>query len=164
MRKTDDRDVGDTIPVREVEGERALFRFSTEGILPAWLPLPAFSFEVVRRPPVGIQRTQHSQNQEIQTANNEEANSELQAEYPVYDPQLQQLQDTEVPFFRRILLLMGLVPMSPEEEARALEQLVDMFPQYERRDLYRELQNRGSPEAVTEAILMGVFPGVNNGE
>lgn len=174
--ETDDRDVGDTIPVREVEGERALFRFSTEGILPAWLPLPAFSFEVVRRPPVGIQRTQHSQNQEIQTAaqisdstvindsNNEEANSELQAEYPVYDPQLQQLQDTEVPFFRRILLLMGLVPMSPEEEARALEQLVDMFPQYERRDLYRELQNRGSPEAATEAILMGVFPGNNNGE
>ena len=33
--------------------ERPLFRFSTEGILPAWLPIPAFSFEVVRRSPVG---------------------------------------------------------------------------------------------------------------
>jgi len=28
----------------------ALFRFSTKDLFPTWLPVPAFSFEVVRRP------------------------------------------------------------------------------------------------------------------
>ncbi|VEU45071.1 unnamed protein product [Pseudo-nitzschia multistriata] len=42
-------------------------------------------------------------------------------------------------------------------QARALEQLIDMFPQYDRRDLLGELRYRGSIEAVTESILMGIF-------
>eukprot|EP00957_Ditylum_brightwellii_P105853 8072487-Ditylum_brightwellii.AAC.1 len=50
--------------------------------------------------------------------------------------------------------------MSPEEEAAAIAQLVDMFPQYQRADLLRELRDRGSPEAVVEAVLTGVFSGV----
>mmetsp|Transcript_9412 Transcript_9412/g.12644 ORF Transcript_9412/g.12644 Transcript_9412/m.12644 type:complete len:137 (+) Transcript_9412:1-411(+) len=35
-----------------------------------------------------------------------------------------------------------------------------MFPQYQRADLLRELRDRGSPEAVVEAVLTGVFSGV----
>lgn len=171
----------DTVPVRQVEGERALFRFSTEGILPVWLPLPAFSFEVVRRPPLDTQRPATSQNQQVQTTgpasqqridptailsfNQGEDNSELQTEYEIQAQQLQeQEQDTQVSFMQRVLLFTGLMPMSPEAEARALEQLVDMFPQYDRSDLLRELRNRGSLEAVTEAILVGSFPGVPRGE
>jgi len=108
----------------ENPNERALFRFSTEGILPNWLPLPAFSFEVVRRP----------------------------------TPEQPQ-QRNEPSFWRRLLLLTGTIPMSPQEEADALEQLVDMFPQYDRGDLRRELRERGSAEGVAEIILMGLFAG-----
>ena len=53
--------------------------------------------------------------------------------------------------------------MSPEEEAIAMEQLVDMFPQYERSDLLRELRARRSAEAVVESVLLGVFSGVARG-
>lgn len=55
------------------------------------------------------------------------------------------------------------VPMSPEEEAAALEQLVDMFPQYDRADLLAELRSRRSAEAVAESILLGIFPGIPRG-
>jgi hypothetical protein len=58
---------------------------------------------------------------------------------------------------------MGAVPMSPEEEAIALEQLVDMFPQYDRADLLRELRSRRSAEAVAETILLGIFTGIPRG-
>ena len=57
----------------------------------------------------------------------------------------------------------GAIPMSPEETAMYLDQLVDMFPQYDRADLLRELRMRGSSEAVVEAVLMGVFSGVPRG-
>jgi len=67
---------------------------------------------------------------------------------------------TPTSLLRRILVLAGAVPMTPEEEAHALAQLVDMFPQYDRSDLMRELRQRGSPEAVAESILMGTFSGV----
>ena len=53
--------------------------------------------------------------------------------------------------------------MSPEEEAAALEQLVDMFPQYDRADLLAELRSRRSAEAVAESILLGIFPGIPRG-
>ena len=49
---------------------------------------------------------------------NDDGNNHLQ-------PQGQQ----ESSFWRRVLILVGAIPMSPEEEAVALEQLVDMFPQ-----------------------------------
>jgi len=48
----------------------------------------------------------------------------------------------------------------PAEEARELEQLVDMFPQYERADLLRELRHRGSAELVADAVILGIFSGV----
>ena len=67
------------------------------------------------------------------------------------------------PFSRRLLILAGAIPMSPEEEAMDLEQLVDMFPQYDRADLLRELRQRGSSEAVVEAVLAGVFSGLPRG-
>jgi hypothetical protein len=138
------------------QNERALFRFSTEAILPAWLPLPAFSFEVVRRPPLGMDtggdnavppQTQPQQN----TENN---NNEPQQNGQEAQPQS---------FWRRLLLLTGAVPMSPEEERNAIAQLVDMFPQYERADLLRELRERGSAEAVVESVLTGIFTGVDRG-
>jgi CUE domain len=44
-----------------------------------------------------------------------------------------------------------------------LDQLVDMFPQYERQDLLTALRTRGSAEAVAESILLGVFTGVPRG-
>jgi hypothetical protein len=59
--------------------------------------------------------------------------------------------------------LAGAMPMSAEEEARALEQLVDMFPQFARADLMRELRERGSAEAVVETVFMGNFSGVARG-
>jgi hypothetical protein len=123
-------------------GEHALFRFSTENILPAWLPLPAFSFEVVRRPPVAVEAA---------------ANAAQDADRNNNGPNVQPS------FFRRLLIMAGAIPMSPEEEALYLDQLVDMFPQYDRADLLRELRMRGSSEAVVEAVLMGVFSGVPRG-
>lgn len=160
----------DAVPVHQME-EEPLFRFSTEGILPAWVPMPALSFEVVRRPPVGGQQASQIQNQEFQMAadtltqriapldmdslNQDDDNQEVPVENPP-DPE----QDIRLPFIQRVLLFTGLMPMSPEEEARALAQLVDMFPQYDRNDLARELQRRGSLEAVTEALLIGIVPGV----
>lgn len=36
----------------------------------------------------------------------------------------QQRQQGEASFWRRLLILLGAIPMSPEEEAMALEQLV----------------------------------------
>jgi hypothetical protein len=50
--------------------------------------------------------------------------------------------------------------MSPEEESIALNHLSDMFPQYDRSALLRELRDRGSAEGVVESILGGNFIGV----
>ena len=160
----------DIAPIHPAGGERALFRFSTESILPIWLPVPALSFELVR-PALGA--IQHEQIQlptpvldepidpiATPTANEHELNPELRTDIQNRDPRLQQQeqqQETRISFFRRLLILAGAMPMSPEEEARALAQLVDMFPQYDRIVLLRELRDRGSLEAVTEAILMDAF-------
>jgi len=143
------------VNVPQNQNERALFRFSTEGILPAWLPLPAFSFEVVRRPPLGTENGGDNvvppQMQPQQNIRNETNNA------------AQQNQQQPQSFWRRFLILAGAIPMSPEEEAAAVEQLVDMFPQYDRADLLRELRERGSAEAVVESVLAGVFSGVDRG-
>lgn len=146
---------GDAVQQANEPGEHALFRFSTEGILPAWLPLPAFSFEVVRRapatadPPAG-----HDANA---AANNNNAGG---GERPNIEQRQQHLDQAQQSFLRRIMQLAGAMPMSAEEEARALEQLVDMFPQFARADLMRELRERGSAEAVVETVFMGNFSGV----
>jgi hypothetical protein len=160
-------------------GERALFRFSTEGILPVWLPVPAFSFEVVRRPPFPQEQqqtpVQQVQPAEVHPGDEEGAHADIgeQALNPPFDQEnellarrqaQEQEQAGEPSFLRRLLVLAGAIPMSPEEEARALGQLVDMFPQYDRSDLLRELRDRGSAEAVAEAILMGIFSGIPRGD
>lgn len=158
-------------------GDHALFRFSTEGILPAWIPVPAFSFEVVRRPsagatlgppppPVPLLGPQVPQPamapipEDGAVGINQPGDVAVGADNPAPlqppQPQVQQ-QEPAPSFLRRFLILAGAIPMSPEEEARALAQLVDMFPQYERSHLLRELRERGSAEAVAEAILMGLF-------
>ena len=69
----------------------------------------------------------------------------------------------EQSMFRRFLLLTGIAQISPEEEAVALEQLIDMFPQYQRHDLQRALRQRGTIDAVVESILLGVFVGIPHG-
>jgi hypothetical protein len=111
---------------QQQQQQQALFRFSTDAILPAWVPVPNFSFEIVRRPA----------------------------------QPLVQNQGNETSWFQRLLLLSGAVPMTPAEEALAIEQLVDMFPQYDRSDLLRELRQRGAIEGVVEAILTGTFTGI----
>ncbi|GKY91851.1 hypothetical protein MPSEU_000156700 [Mayamaea pseudoterrestris] len=123
------------------ENERALLRFSTENFIPAWLPLPAFSFEVVSRqvPEPADAANFGAQGQHLDAAAHE-------------DP-------PRLSFLRRLLILAGAIPMSAEEEAAALEQLVDMFPQYDRAELARELRSRRSIEAVAERILAGTFGG-----
>lgn len=156
----------------QVNDERALFRFSTETLLPAWLPIPAFSFEVVRRPPNVVQGPTPAAIGRL----GDRDHPDVAAPQPAQNPRTPDNNETENPqpetqqgapdtsFLRRLLVLAGAVPMSPEEEARALAQLVDMFPQYERSDLLRELRARGSAEAVAEAVLVGVFSGVPRGE
>jgi len=170
----------DIVQAQHVEGERALFRFSTDGTLPMWLPVPAFSFEVVRRQPLGSQAGVQSHNRQIGNAATTNAtrsptrtadpiivnsrshdgeNTDIRNENEPVAPPYQHHQDTHVTLFRRFLLFTGLIPMTAEEEAQALTHLVDMFPQYDRSDLLQELRNRGSLEAVTEAILIGIFAG-----
>ncbi|GAX27368.1 autocrine motility factor receptor [Fistulifera solaris] len=131
--------IADNNTTNNTAGERALFRFSTEGVFPGWLPLPAFSFEVVRRP-------LHANDNVGNNTNNE---SDL---------------GDRPSILRRILLVSGLVPMSAEEESAALEQLMDMFPLYERSDLLHELRRLRSSEAVVESILGGRFAGLARGD
>lgn len=47
--------------------------------------------------------------------------------------------------------------MTEAEEQAALQQLTDMFPQYERNDLRAALRERGSGQGVAEAILLGTI-------
>lgn len=121
--------------------DQSLFRVSTEGLVPSWLHIPNVSFEVVRRAP-------HPQAVPVVPENTGN---------PTTTPPAQQQQTS---WLRRVLVMAGALPMSPEEEAAALEQLVDMFPQYDRADLLRELRERSSSEAVAESILSGTFSGV----
>ena len=174
----------------DIVRDRALFRFSTERFLPAWLPVPAFSFEVIQRSPLrdaaaGTPPAQEQvsgqpqppaqpdgeqmQREETQETNRgidlqDEAQEVADANANLQRQQQQHQEQQEPSFLRRFLVMAGVIPMSPEEEARAIEQLVDMFPQYNRSDLLRELRQRGSAEAVAEAILLGVFSGVPRGD
>jgi len=158
-------------------GEQSLLRFSTENILPAWLPVPAFAFEVVRRETTAVAEPAPNPDggggggwqrffrrggevpvlEAITNDDNAVENNEQE------QPGQQQPQQQEASFWRRLLILVGAIPMSPEEEAAALEQLVEMFPQYDRADLLRELRTRRSAEAVAESILLGLFSGIPRG-
>ena len=174
-RPMNEDDNGNILNNAGVAGERALFRFSTEGILPTWLPLPAFSFEVVRRPQPDITIPNNNNgtganadlngNDESAPENNRIARNGDSTTQVATQPRVAAADGPrEQPsLLRRLLILTGFVPMSPAEEASALEQLVDMFPQYDRADLLRELRFRGSPEGVVEAVLAGVFHGVARG-
>jgi CUE domain len=149
-----------------VNAEDSIFRFSTEGLLPDWIPLPGFSFEIVRRPPpssptptnVGVTMTADG--------TNVAETGEGQDQQPTARPNPQPppaAAPAEQSVFRRIMLLAGIVQMSPQEEAVALEHLIDMFPQYDRQDLQRALRQRGTIDAVVESILLGVFVGIPHG-
>jgi hypothetical protein len=126
-------------------GERALFRFTTEHLFPAWLPLPALSFEVVRRPAQVEAAARNNDNDNAMENNNNNNNNNNNA--------VQQRQTR----LRRFLLMAGVVHMTAEEEQAALERLMEMFPQYNRQDLQEALRQRGSPEAVAESILLGTW-------
>ena len=158
------RDVQPTIQMQNnlQNVDTSLLRFSTEGWLPSWLPVPAFSFEVVRREtPVIVDQNSNPGGWQrfFRRGGQMEANDNGQV--PRQEQQQQQQGDTS--FWRRLFVLLGVIPMSAEEEAIALDQLVDMFPQYERSDLLRELRARRSAEAVVESILVGLFSGVPRG-
>lgn len=156
------------LPANQNLNEQSLFRFSTEGILPAWLPVPAFAFEVVRRetPALadhnngngggGLQRF-------FRRGGQVDADDNNQGEARPGQDQQPQEEEQRQSFWRRLFLLAGAVSMSPEEEALALDQLTDMFPQYDRADLSRELRSRGSAEAVVEAVFLGIFSGTPRG-
>ncbi|KAL3921159.1 MAG: hypothetical protein SGILL_002893, partial [Bacillariaceae sp.] len=169
----DERAVIPPVPQGGGGHERALFRFSTETLLPAWLPVPALSFEVVRRPPLGAQPATQQQPQErAQTEPTpvRPSSEDVQGAGNVDRTQIpfvghrDEVAAPETSFLRRLLVLAGAMPMSAEEEAAALAHLVDMFPQYDRSDLLRELRDRGTTEAVVEAVLVGVFSGVPRGD
>ena len=104
-------------------GEQSLLRFSTENLLPSWLPIPAFAFEVVRRESTVV--VEPNPNPEAGWQRFFRRGGQVQGEDVNDQPQGQQ----ETSFWRRVLILVGAIPMSPEEEAVTLEQLVDMFPQ-----------------------------------
>jgi hypothetical protein len=118
------------------QNERSVFRLSTEGLFPSWIPLPAFSFEVVHRTEPGNQ---------IGLNNPTTIRNTL-----ARNPQQESI-------WRRLLTLTGVMPMSPEEELHVLNSLVEMFPQIDRNELLNELRERGSAEAVAESILGGDF-------
>jgi CUE domain len=165
-RRNDDTNVGNNnnagVAVAVV-AEDSIFRFTTEGLFPDWIPIPGFSFEIVRRPSptptiIGAANGNDDTNavRAIDAVRLDQQPPQREVPNPI-QPQPEQS------LFRRIMLLAGMVQMSPEEELMALEQLVDMFPQYERHDLQRALRQRGTIEAVVESILVGVFIGVPHG-
>lgn len=127
------RQIDNTVPG---QNERSVFRLSTEGLLPSWIPLPAFSFEVVHRTDPDNQMG----------PNNHITNRNVLAQGPQQES-----------IWRRLLTLTGVMPMSPEEELQVLNLLVEMFPQLDRNELLTELRERGSAEAVAESILGGNF-------
>ena len=126
-----------------------IFRFLTEAFIPSWLPIPLFSFEVVRR--------QQTAPTAFTTANNHEA--EL-AEGQRPETITQDTSENEVGVLQRLFGFAFGPPLTPEEEEAAVVQLQEMFPQYERDDLVRELRRRGSIEQVAESILLGFFSGI----
>jgi hypothetical protein len=144
-----------------VNGERSLFRFSTEEVFPDWLPIPAFAFEVVRRPSANAAAAgppvpqQHEPRQAMEPMDLATAAVAQPQAHPAAP------QTPERPSLLRQLLIMAgaVIPLTPEEEARALDHLGDMFPQYDRADLMRALRESGSPERVAEAVLTGNFVG-----
>jgi len=151
------RDGDAAVPAPPVAaGERALFRFSTENMFPVWMPLPAFSFEVVRRPANIVNAAVAAAPGNNAAAAAVNANNNAAARNNnVNDNNNAAVQQQT--FLRRLLLLSGVVQMTAEEERVALEQLVDMFPQYDRQDLVAALRQRGSAEAVAETVLLGSF-------
>ncbi|KAL9188398.1 LOW QUALITY PROTEIN: hypothetical protein ACHAXT_006776 [Thalassiosira profunda] len=152
--------------------EQTLLRFSTDSFLPAWLPIPAFA-RSSRDPscggpqiqiPVVVGSGSFRRGGDVQVmAVNDNADNNEENIGPPQPPQEQQPQQREASFWRRLFILLGAIPMSPEEEASALQHLTEMFPQYDRADLLRELRSRRSAEAVAEAIILGIFSGIPRG-
>jgi hypothetical protein len=91
-----------------------------------------------------------------------QTSAENQSEQPLNTPIRADHVHQHPSMLRRFLTLSGAVPMSEEEENIAVAQLLDMFPQYARADLLRELRAHGSTEDVVESILGGSFTGVRS--
>eukprot|EP00541_Cyclophora_tenuis_P003900 CAMPEP_0116558274 /NCGR_PEP_ID=MMETSP0397-20121206/9721_1 /TAXON_ID=216820 /ORGANISM="Cyclophora tenuis, Strain ECT3854" /LENGTH=262 /DNA_ID=CAMNT_0004083857 /DNA_START=10 /DNA_END=798 /DNA_ORIENTATION=- len=99
-------------------------------------------------------------------ANNETTATAVEASEATASPQQPTPGQQEQPqsSWRQLwTVLWGTSSLTPEEEREALTQLVDMFPQYDREDLLRELRVRRSPDGVVQSILLGVFNGQPRG-
>lgn len=159
------------IPVSREQPD-PLFRFSTEGLFPSWIPLPAFSLEVVRRPiphPPLVTTRLGRVNDDV---NNEELRLPLErsgidhnqtSEVLNQNRTMQEEQDqrsVQQSLFHRFLVAAGITTnaLGPEEEEALVDQLSDMFPQFHRLDLRECLRQRGSAQSVVEVILTGLFP------
>jgi hypothetical protein len=158
-------EMNETVPVTATADPRlqhlgndgALFRFSTEGLLPQWIPLPAISFEIVRR----------QANSDVQYDTVGESTETRTDRAALVDPAAAQESTTTSienqrsgPFLQRLFGMVFAPPITPEEEDAAVSQLVEMFPQYEPEDLRRELRSRNSIEQVAESIFLGSFSGL----
>ena len=164
-------------------GDQHVFRFSTEGIVPAWVPLPAFSFEVVRRRNtnsaevveawgsgrfINNQPEQEEGLAQVQSISQEEegqrySNDNMDVHNDRNNNNREEHIQDHVPggVWSRFVSFFSQT-MTEEEERAVLNQLSDMFPQYSRSDLQRELQRLGNAELVVESIFHGRFERRNN--
>jgi len=138
--------------VDPVVADLPVFRFSTDGIFPAWIPIPAFSFEIVRRPNPNVAPALRAGTIMDIGGNNNNTIQQQQGNGLQLDD-----NDDEAGLFDRIFNMFAASPMTAEQERAALNHLSDMFPQYSRDNLLSELQRLGSVEAVVESIFLGRF-------
>lgn len=141
---------------QQADGDLPVFRFSTDGIFPAWMPIPAFSFEIVRRPNPNVAHALRAGAIMDIGGNNNNNTQQPQRQAPQGN-ELQIDVDNEAGFLNRIFNMFAANPMTAEQERAALNHLSDMFPQYSRANLLSELQRLGSVEAVVEIIFLGRF-------
>ena len=165
---------GTSNTVAAQEGSR-LFRLSSEGILPAWVPLPAFSFEVVRRPHPndvsmllrngqifgGFDGTDQDYTREENNHDNDnDAGNRAGIENDGDDNTEEASNNAREGGREAIgsrwshLVRSVLGAGNIERERVAVNQLSDMFPQHSREELSVELQRfGGNAELVVESIF-----------
>jgi len=165
---------GTSNTVAAQEGSR-LFRLSSEGILPAWVPLPAFSFEVVRRPHPndvsmllrnglifgGFDGTDQDHTREGNNHDNDNDADNRAAIENDGDDNTGEVSNNARGGGREAigsrwsrLVRSWLGAGNIERERVAVNQLSDMFPQHSREELSLELQRfGGNAELVVESIF-----------
>eukprot|EP00592_Proboscia_alata_P023732 CAMPEP_0194414036 /NCGR_PEP_ID=MMETSP0176-20130528/12596_1 /TAXON_ID=216777 /ORGANISM="Proboscia alata, Strain PI-D3" /LENGTH=1081 /DNA_ID=CAMNT_0039217711 /DNA_START=153 /DNA_END=3398 /DNA_ORIENTATION=+ len=151
------------------QGENALFRFSTEGILSSWLRLPALSFEIQRpsapvRALIGFSQPTETNERTIMGNHDTGSDTHFSIDRATANVSNRTAHSSNTASFaRRFFQRIGIISLSPEEEAVALEQLVEMFPQFDRSNLLRCLRERGSADRVVSSYLVESFRGVPGG-